>query len=152
MHEFEDRFEIFFSKRKNDPKKLGHTVCFKKVRDPRVKNAAKIIEIVLKMIPKDPEQFLLFSVDAKGFPRKAGVSTTRARELYKSSLAKILPSQKVEKMSTHSSKRGGCQQLWRNSASGEVIDGHCGFKSVKSKMSYLDNLELSQTASELLHM
>ena len=38
--EFPDRFEIFLVKRKNDPKKEGHTVCFKIVRDPRVKNAA----------------------------------------------------------------------------------------------------------------
>ena len=93
----------------------------------------------------------LVSIGANGFPQQFGISTSRARELYKLSLAKILPPQKVAKMSTHSSKRGGCQQLFRKDATGEVIDGHCGFKSRKSKMANLDKIELSKVASNSLH-
>ena len=96
------------------------------------------------------EAYLIFKFSPKKHVLSSGLSVGHARKLFKQVAATVLSDLEVKQVSTHSGKRGGIQDADDAGCTGEQIDCHAGYKSVKSKLEYLDKEKKSKEVAKKL--
>jgi integrase len=129
-----DYMTVFCSRRKNDQLSKGHTIFF--ARSGKITCPVSITEQLLAKLPLDPEQHLVCRLSSNGVALMPSISYSRVREIFRETLKLFISDSSC--FGTHSLKKGGATALSSAGVSGELIDKHAGWKSVKSKESYIE--------------
>ena len=131
---FSDHMSIFCPKRKNDQRSQGHFFYF--ARSGKITCPVSITEKMLSKLPDNPVQPLVCRLSSKRTALQHSISYSRVREIFRE-IIKIFVKD-VDRYGTHSLKKGGATASNAAGISGEFLDRHAGWKSAKSKDSYID--------------
>ena len=142
---FPDHMSIFCPKRKNDQRSQGHYFYF--ARSDKITCPVSITEKLLSKLPDKPGQPLVCRLSSKGTALQHSISYSRVREIFRETISIFVKD--CNRFGTHSLKRGGATASSAAGISGEFLDRHAGWKSDKSKHSYIsfstdDKLKVSR--------
>ena len=134
VHVFPDHMTIFCPRRKNDQHSRGHTIYF--ARSGKISCPVSITEKLLSKLPCDCDQHLVCRLSSSGTPFPNPISYSRVRELFRETLSHFVPDSAP--FGTRSLKKGGATASCAAGISGDALDKHAGWKSSKSKESYIN--------------
>lgn len=142
---FSDHMTIFCPRRKNDQRSQGHTFYF--ARSDKVSCPVTITEKLLVKLPSNPDQHLVCRLSSNGIGLQHSISYSRVREIFRETLSQFVPN--PSRFGTHSLKKGGATASYAAGISGGLLDKHAGWKSSRSKESYIrysteDKLKVSR--------
>jgi len=87
------------------------------------------------MLPDKPGQPLVCRLSSKGTALQHSISYSRVREIFRETISIFVKD--CNGFGTHSLKKGGATVSCAAGISGEFLDRHAGWKSDKSKHSYI---------------
>ena len=128
-----DHMTIFCPKRKNDQRSRGHTIYF--ARSGKITCPVSITEKLLSKLSTNPDQHLVCRLSSKGSGLLHAISYSRVREIFRETVRNFVD--EPANYGTHSLKKGGATVSCAAGVSGEVLDKHAGWRSAKSKGSYI---------------
>ena len=92
--------------------------------------SVSITEKLLAKFPVHPDQHLVCRLSTSGSPSLSAIGYSRVREIFRATLSLFV--EDCHNYGTHSLRRG---------ISGELLDKYAGWKSVKSKNSYISTCD-----------
>ena len=131
---FSDHKSIFCPKRKNDQRSQGHFFYF--ARSGKITCPLSITEKVLSKLPDNSDQHVVCRLSSKGTALQHSISYSRVRKIFRATIRIFVKD--VDSYGTHSLKKGGTTASNAAGISGEFLDRHAGWKSSKSKDSYIN--------------
>lgn len=129
-----DHMTISCPKRRNDQYSKGHVIHF--ARSGKSTCPVSITEKILARLPKNPDQCLVCRLRSNGVSMPQSIGYSRVREIFHETIAEFVDDPK--RYGTHSLKKGGASACHRAGVSGECLDRHAGWKSARSKLSYIN--------------
>jgi hypothetical protein len=132
---FSDHMSIVCPKRKNDQRSRGHYFYF--ARSGKVTCPVSITERMLSKVPKHPDQPLVCRLSSRGSALQHSISYSRVRDIFRETISIFVKD--CTRYGTHSLKKGGATASSAAGVPGELLDKHAGWKSAKSKESYVES-------------
>ena len=128
---------IFCPVRKNDQRRQGHFVFI--ARSNNISCSVSITEKLLAKLPVHPDQHLVCRLSSSGSSSLSAIGYSRVREIFRATLSFFV--EDCHNYGTHSLSRGGASAASAAGISGELLDKYAGWKSVKSKNSYISTCD-----------
>ena len=122
-------------RRKNDQYSRGHNVLIE--RSGKVTCPVAITEKLFVQLPVNADQPLLCRLKANGTALSQAISYTRVREIFRETISGFVDD--PSSYGTHILRKGGACAAHNAGVSGDSLDKFAGWKSDRSKLSYISD-------------
>ena len=119
--------------------KVFEVTIFYFARSGKITCPVAITEKLLSKLPNNPDQHLVCRLASSGSALLNPISYSRVREIFRETIRYLVKDS--NNFGTHSLVKGGATASSVAGVSGEFLDKHAGWKSAKSKESYLIHKE-----------